>query len=105
MEPVLTIFLAILGSTGISTIIVACLNRRWAKQDRKDSKMDAVVNGLKVLTTAEVRSLGKEYVSAQAISLGDKENIEEMYQAYKKLGGNGHLDTIMSEVEKLPISD
>lgn len=65
--------------------------------------MDAVVAGLKVLTVDRVRYLGKCYISDRSISLEDKENLEEMYRAYKGLGGNGHLQTVMDEVERLPV--
>ena len=35
--------------------------------------------------------------------MGDKETLQDMHRAYKALGGNGHLDTAMEAVEKLPI--
>ena len=50
-----------------------------------------------------MRYLGKCYISDRSISLEDKENLEEMYRAYKGLGGNGHLQTVMDEVERLPV--
>ena len=43
------------------------------------------------------------YIQEGEISLEDKESLTEMYQAYKSLGGNGHLSTIMAEVERLHI--
>lgn len=100
-----TIAIACIGSTGLASVIVALLNRRWAKKDKKDDKLDAVVSGLKVLTVDRVRYLGKCYISDHEISLEDKENLREMYRAYKALGGNGHLETVMNEVERLPVVD
>lgn len=97
------IFIACISSTGLASIIVALLNRHWAKKDNKDEKQDAIVEGLKVLTVDRVRYLGKCYMAAQKIELEDKENLESMYQAYKSLGGNGHLETIMEEVRRLPV--
>lgn len=86
-------------------IVLAACQRKWAKEDKHDDKMDAVVNGLKVLTVDRVRYLGKSYISDREVSLEDKENLEEMYRAYKALGGNGHLETVMAEVERLPVVD
>ena len=86
-------------------IVLAACQRKWAKEDKHDDKMDAVVNGLKVLTVDRVRYLGKSYISDREVSLEDKENLEEMYRAYKSLGGNGHLETVMAEVERLPVVD
>ncbi len=33
----------------------------------------------------------------------EKETLHEMHDAYEALGGNGHLDTVMDEVDKLQI--
>ncbi len=100
MDEILNIALACLGSSGLTAIILAILNRRWSKQD----KQDAVVAGLKVLTVDRVRYLGRCYIKDQRITLEDKENLEDMYRAYKALGGNGHLETVMDEVERLPVT-
>ena len=102
MDFIVGILGAGIGS-GTMAILLAYLNRKWNKADKQDEKMDAVVDGLKVLTVDRVRYLGKSYISSHGISLEDKENLQEMYRAYKKLGGNGHLNTVMDEVERLPI--
>lgn len=104
METVVTIILAVLGSTGVSTIVVACLNRHWQKKDKGDARIDALVNAQKVTMIDRVRWLGSHYINDGEISLEDKENLQAMHDAYKALGGNGHLDTVMKEVEKLPIA-
>ena len=96
---ILTILGLCLGSSGVSGLVVACLQRRWAKED----KQDAIVNGLKVLTVDRVRYLARCYIRDGDITLEDKETLQDMHRAYKALGGNGHLDTAMAAVEKLPI--
>lgn len=101
MEVFAQIALACVGSSGLTAIVLALLQRRWAKDDRQD----AVVNGIKVLTVDRVRYLGKCYLADGEISLEDKENLRDMYTAYKALGGNGHLETIMGEVDRLKIRD
>lgn len=95
------IVLACVGSSGLTAIVLALLQRRWAKDDQQD----AIVNGIKVLTVDRVRYLGKCYLADGEISLEDKENLRDMYTAYKALGGNGHLETIMGEVDRLKIHD
>lgn len=101
---ILTLLAACLGSSGLTAIVQALLQRRWAKADSEDDKMDAVINGIKVLTVDRVRYLGQRYIAAKSISLEDKENLHDMYRAYKGLGGNGHLETIMAEVDQLPVT-
>lgn len=93
------VVIACLGSSGLTAIVLAVLQRRWACQD----KQNAIVAALKVLTVDRVRYLGRCYIKDQSISLEDKENLEDMYRAYKALGGNGHLETVMDEVERLPV--
>ena len=93
----------ILSSSGFTAIILACLQRKWAKDDKKDDKIDALVNANKVLMIDRVKHIGKTYIEVGEISLDDKDNLKEMFSAYKRLGGNGHLDLIMSEVDKLKV--
>lgn len=103
---VLEVFIAMVSGgliTGVFSVILACLNRKWSKQDKKDDRIDAIVTAQKVTMIDRVRHLGKIYISDGEIHLEDKENLKEMYQAYKGLGGNGHLDQIMSEIEKLKV--
>ena len=101
MNEAVQIVTACLGSSGLTAIVLAVLQRRWACKDRQD----AIVDGLKVLTVDRVRYLGRNYINAHAISLEDKENLQDMYRAYKALGGNGHLETVMAEVERLPVQE
>ena len=86
-------------SSGLTALLLAVLQRRWAKED----KQDAIVNGLKVLTVDRVRYLARGYIQDGDITLEDKETLQDMHRAYKALGGNGHLDTAMAAVEQLPI--
>lgn len=103
MENVIVALIGALTGTGVSSIVIVLLQRKWAKQDRHDERVDALVDANKVLMIDKVRWLGKKYISEGEISLEDKENLLEMYQAYKRLGGNGHLDTVMDEVNHLKV--
>lgn len=103
MNEVLIALIAALTGSGVSSIIVVLLQRKWAKQDRHDERVDALVEATKVQMIDRVRWLGRGYIEAGEIRLEDKENLKEMYLAYKRLGGNGHLDTIMDEVNHLRV--
>lgn len=96
---ILQIVLTAATGSGVTAIILAILQRKWTKDD----KSDAIVEALKVLMVDRVRHLGQAYIAAGSISLSDKEALGEMHRAYKALGGNGHLNTIMAEVEDLPL--
>ena len=95
MDAIIQTLLACVGSSGLTAIILALLQRRWSKADKRDAV---------VLTVDRVRYLGKCYIADGKITLEDKENLQDMYRAYKDLGGNGHLETVMAEVNHLPIT-
>lgn len=97
------ILLAVVGSSGVASVVVACLQRHWQKTDKEDGRIDALVVAQKVMITDRVMTLGREYIKQGFITLGDKENIRAMYNAYKALGGNGNLETIMSEIDRLEV--
>jgi hypothetical protein len=103
MENLLIALIGAVTGSGVSSIVVVLLQRRWAKQDKRDERVDALVDANKVLMIDKVRWLGKKYIAEGEIHLEDKENLKEMYQSYKRLGGNGHLDTIMSEIDRLKV--
>ena len=86
-------------SSSLTGLVLALLQRHWSKQDKQDS----IVSALKVLTVDRVRYLARCYIRDGDITLEDKETLQDMHRAYKALGGNGHLDTAMAAVEKLPI--
>lgn len=99
-----TILLAVIGSSGVASIVVACLQRHWSKKDRGDARIDALVKAQQVMMIDRVRYLGKCYIEEGHIAIADKENLAAMYNAYKALGGNGHLETIMAEVDRLEVT-
>lgn len=100
-KEILLCLIGALTGSGVMAVVQTILQRRWAKED----KQSAVVNALKVLMIDRVRYVGGGHIRAHGITLEDKETLIDMYKAYKELGGNGHLDTIMEEVDKLPIRD
>lgn len=102
MELLVGILGAGIGS-GFMAILQAWLQRKWRKEDRKDERIDALVFAQQMLMIDRVKHLGKHYIDVGEITLEDKENLQEMYRAYKGLGGNGHLDTVMTEVNKLKV--
>ena len=114
-----TIIVAIISSSAmgaLATLLSEAVRRRWKKSDdaelitpsrvdKMEEKLDAVVNSQKVITKERIRYLGLCYIGAKKITLDDKETLQKMHEAYEGLGGNGDLDTVMNEVDKLPVVD
>lgn len=109
--------------TGAVQILLAVLNRYWHKEDKKEEKeegrrtetderidelfkrVEALVYAQKVTMIDRVKWLGRGYIANGEITLSDKDHLKEMHKAYKGLGGNGDLDTVMSEVDRLKIKE
>ena len=105
MEIVVGILGAGIGA-GIMSIVQAALQRKWRKEDAEKidpTLIKALVAAQKVSMIDRIRYLGGKYIQTGEISLEEKETIHEMHQAYRALGGNGHLDTVMEEVDKLQV--
>lgn len=90
---------------GIMSILQAVIQRKWSKNDKEDARITALVNAQKVMMIDRVKWLGNQYIKEKKITLSDKDTLVDMHKAYKALGGNGHLDVVMGEVDKLPVVD
>ena len=106
--------IAFIGGSGVSGIVTLILQRRWKKKDEGEKitperiseierKIDALVKCQKVMSIDRIRYLGLCYIGAKGITLEEKETLHEMHDAYEALGGNGHLDPIMKEVDRLQV--
>lgn len=112
-----TILVAVIGSSAMAslvTLLSEAVKRRWKKKDEGEKitperiaeierKIDAIVKCEKVFAVDKIRYLGLCYIGSNGISLEEKETLQEMHDAYESLGGNGHLDTVMDEVDRLPV--
>lgn len=89
---------AIVG--GLFSVILWRLNRNATKEDKSDD----MKCGLRMLLYAEIKNLGKTYLTRGEIHTEELEDLIAMHRVYHdKLGGNGFLDNLMRQVERLPI--
>ena len=90
---------------GFMAIVNTIISHRLKKNDKEDERMVALTEAQKLLMQDKVRYLGSKFIEEKKISLENKEMLQAMHKAYQNLGGNGHLDTVMAEVDKLPIEE
>ena len=88
---------------GLMAIVNNVISHRIKKNDKEDERIAALTESQKLLMQDRVRYLGSKFIEEKKISLEDKEMLQAMHKAYQALGGNGHLDTVMREVDKLQI--
>ena len=90
---------------GIMQIVNTVINHRLKKNDKEDERITAIIEALKLLMQDKVRYLGSKFIEEEKISLENKEMLKGMHKSYQALGDNGHLDTVMEEVDRLPIGE
>lgn len=100
---------AVIGVIG--NIIINRLNRKDKKEDKQedkqaaaDARLTAINNGLKLLMLDKIKYLGLRFISEGGITYEDRSLLHRMHDNYhNELGGNGDLDQIMDDVDKLPL--
>ena len=93
VERVLTIFTAVLASSGF-----------WAWMQKRAERKDVRTRMLVGLGHDRIMWLGMKYIERGYITHDEYENLYEyLYKPYSEIGGNGSAKRIMGEVDKLPI--
>lgn len=69
-----------------------------------EAKTDAQSEALKFMLYDRIRWLGQAYIADEEIDFDDRRILNDMHRSYHNgLGGNGDLDTLMAEVNRLPL--
>lgn len=89
--------------TVVSFIVTGLLGYFTAKVKEYKSKDNTQQEALKCLLRSAITSKYYVYTEISSIPLYEKENINYMYEQYKKMGGNSYINKIVEEINKLPI--
>ena len=85
----------------IPTILGAILGFIATNFKKNKQKDLAIEQGVQALLRNEIIRRYREFESKGEISILDKENLEEMFEQYKNLGGNGTVKKMMDELLNL----
>ncbi|MBS5863735.1 MAG: hypothetical protein KIC54_03500 [Clostridium sp.] len=85
----------------IPTILGGILGFISTKLKKNKKKDLAIEQGVQALLRNEIIRRYREFESKGEISILDKENLEEMFEQYKNLGGNGTVKKMMDELLEL----
>lgn len=105
---------------GIFGVIMWCLNRKAAKEDAEKEDVATVcaargqtIEALNKMVSAlvvadrtilydRIKHLAKSYIQRSWISVEEYEDLKRMHKVYHdELEGNGFLDALMAEVDKI----
>lgn len=97
-EIILKGILTVVGfvTTGVLGYLVAKI-KDYKKRDVNQEE------ALKCLLRSNITSKYYVYNELKEIPLYEKENIDYMFEIYKKLGGNSYVGGLVEEINKLPI--
>ena len=97
-EIILKVILTVVGfiTTGVLGYLVAKI-KNYKKRDTNQEE------DLKCLLRSNITSKYYVYNEMGSIPIYEKENIDYMFEIYKKLGGNSYVERIVKEINDLPI--
>lgn len=104
MESVAAIVVAIFASQGLWALVLYLVQRKDKKKDTEEAELKNQSAMLLGLGHDRIIYLGGQYIKKGFVTEAEFENLNKyLYEPYKKLGGNGTAEKIMTDVKKLPI--
>ena len=108
---IIAIIGGLLGGSAVAALINAIAEgirqrrkRKYDKEDGKDKDLEAIKTSQKLMLYDRIRYLGLKYIQDGAVDFDDRRILKEMHDCYhERLGGNGDLDNLMREVNRLPL--
>ena len=107
---ILTILLAVIGSSGVWSVVLAIVQHRQRRKDQLAMEDSAERKMLLALAHDRIYYLAERMIGEyqdkerEGITKEEWENLDILYQGYKNLGGNGTCERLYKEIEKLPIT-
>jgi AAA15 family ATPase/GTPase len=89
--------------TIVGFVVTGCLGYFVAKIKGYKEKDTRQEEALKCLLRSNITSKYYVYSELKEIPYYEKENIDKMFEQYKMMGGNSYVDTIVREINQLPI--
>lgn len=95
------IFVTVLTSSGIIGVFTQFLLSRMKASEQKQNALEL---GVQALLRDRLIYQYEKYKSQGYAPIYAKENFENLYEQYHKLGANGVMDSIHEEFKNLPVS-
>lgn len=86
-------------------IIISLIITIYKRINKHYLKINTIQDALKTLLKSRIISEYDRIIKNKCISIFDKEIINDLYNEYTKLGGNGVIKDIIKKLNNLPICD
>ena len=84
-------------------LIISLIGYLTKKIEKYKRLMLATQNGVRLLLKIKIIEKYNEFREKNCITIYDREVLEEMYVEYQKLGGNGIIENLAEEIDKIPL--
>ena len=88
--------------SGAAVVLVAIIEAVAARERKRIKANDALMNGVQALLRREIIAEYNHYSEQRYIPIYGMENVLDMYNAYKALGGNGMVAKLVEALKQLP---
>lgn len=92
-EIIVTILVAILGSSSLTTVISTIVDRLSTKNPFKQ--------GSKFTLLFALQTEARRLINEGEVEMPEYNQFCEMYSTYKKMGGDGYADSLKAQIDKL----
>lgn len=82
-------------------VVTSKLKKTKEKDENEKKKNEAIELGVQALLRNEIIRRYREFETKGEISILDQENLDEMFEQYKNLGGNGTVKKMMNDLYEL----
>lgn len=104
MEHMIAAFLGGSAASALISGVFALIQGRLQRGKRRSETEQALVDGMKFILLDVIAQWALRYLQAGEAELRDKQLLRSMHQVYHTgLGGNGDLDALMEQVDRLPV--
>lgn len=100
---IITIIITSTISSVTSAIVASLLTLSKAKVKKEQQLLKAFSQGIRALLWQELNNIHKYATKQQGLTPDERHNLENIYNAYHTLGGNGTGTKIYNEIEDLPV--
>lgn len=88
------VLVAIIGSGGTTAFVQHLINK---------SKSDPMRDGVRLLLQDKIEALGTKYCADGQITYAQRKYLRAAYTSYKGMGGNGDIEDLMHDIERLEV--
>lgn len=103
INPLALTFITAIVSSLASALVASIVASSKSRIKKEKQTMLALTSGLRALLWRELNDIHKEAISDGGMTPDERHNLENVYDAYHTIGGNGTGTRIYEEAMKLPV--